>query len=528
MKRFSVWISLAILSVPSPSQAMVDPTLSIDLGNEVKLEAVLVPKGSYRQGSPAAEAGRGSDETQRRVTLTRDFYLGKYPVTVGQYAQFVKESGYKTEAERGSSGGFGFDGKKLVQKKEFNWRNPGFAQTDSHPVTLVTYDDAQAFVRWLAKKSHREVWLPTEAQWEYACRAGTTTAYYSGDTADNLQEIGWYRDDAGDGTHPVGEKQANRFGLYDMSGNVYQWCRDWYGPYDSEDVKDAEEVRSDRTKPARRVLRGGSWLKGASVCRSAARYRNTPASRNADNGFRVAISVMIVVEKKEAVRVGPPSPPVARQTANANTLPTDHDVQRAHLHGPEMAENGAAFSQGRLTAEAHAPVAGSAVRMPNVSVPPPVAQVPGATGLGLLCVGVFAIGVGVAIVLILRIVLNQREPPPLVGNRNVPGGHPQPQVGEDGFWLDTSNIPPGSQVRYRYYANGREFNDSIVTQPGARQYVYTGGLPADVMILETILMAGGALHSPTVTPTAPQRMHHETPPTPPPAPPQFGGFPTAY
>ena len=262
MKYSYFWAFFALFFATKISAAILDPTLAIDLGNDARLESVLVPKGSFLQGSPATEPGRSSDETQRHVMLTKNFYLGKYPVTVGQYAQFIKETGYKTEAERGSSGGFGFDGKSLVQQKQFNWRNPGFQQTDSHPVTLVTYDDAQAFVRWLAKKSHREVSLPTEAQWEYACRAGTTTVYYSGETAGDLQDIAWYRTNAGSGTHPVGEKQPNRFGLYDISGNVYQWCRDWYGPYEGENVNDPEESRSDRTKPARRVQRGGSWLKG--------------------------------------------------------------------------------------------------------------------------------------------------------------------------------------------------------------------------------------------------------------------------
>ncbi len=234
--------------------------LVLELADKVPLKLLKIPAGKFLMGSPATEALRSDDEMQHEVTISKAFHMAATDVTVDQFAAFVNESGYKTDAEnKGTSFGFEFGGGagggggiEIKNIDNLSWRDPGFAQKGDYPVVQVSWGDAQAFCVWLGKKSGHNVMLPTEAQWEYANRAGATTAYFWGAKAEDGK--GWanaadetlrkkYPKSAAnwtffpweDGfltTSPAGNFKANAFGLYDMTGNVWQWCEDRYGDYD--------------------------------------------------------------------------------------------------------------------------------------------------------------------------------------------------------------------------------------------------------------------------------------------------------
>ncbi len=268
--------------------------------NLAGMEMVLIPPGTFTMGSPEGEKDRSADENQVEVTLTKAFRLAKTEVTVGQFRRFVTARGYKTEAESDGKGGYGFNqtSKEFEQNPEYTWKNPGFSQTDSHPVVNVSWNDAQKYCEWLSGEEQKAYRLPTEAEWEWCCRAGTRIAFASGDDPEGLAFVGnvsdgtakekfssWTTISAKDGfvfTAPVGQYRANGFGLSDLHGNVWEWCGDVY----VDKLRGGRDPEVNEGGVGDRVNRGGSWYSTPAICRSAYRVGNSPDDRSNDLGFR--------------------------------------------------------------------------------------------------------------------------------------------------------------------------------------------------------------------------------------------------
>ncbi len=243
-------------------------------------------------GSPATEPGRSDHEApQHTVTIAKQFAVGTFDVTRDEFAAFVTDTGYNTGSQCRI-----WVGQQWTEKQGFSWRNPGFEQTGSHPVVCISWNDAQAYVNWLNKKTSRDYRLLSESEWEYAARAGTTTAYFWGNDIgkNNADCIGcgsqWdYKE-----TAPVGSFKPNAFGLYDMAGNAAQWTQDCY--HDSYDVgyDTAPADGSAWTNGAcgGRVLRGGSWLYPPRALRSASRGEGPADARGISIGFRVGRTLL--------------------------------------------------------------------------------------------------------------------------------------------------------------------------------------------------------------------------------------------
>jgi len=252
---------------------------TIPLSDTVDLDMIWIEPGTFIMGSPGDELGRLEDESQHQVTLTQGYWLGKYEVTQGQYQAVMGENPSEQQDTWG------------------DYHNIGI----NYPVYNVSWNDATNFCAKLTaieREAGRlpegyEYTLPTEAQWEYACRAGTTTALNSGKELSGywecpeMDEVGWYSGNSSKELYPMGQKQPNAWGLYDMHGNVSEWCLDWYGDYPTSAVTDPTGPDTGEY----RMIRGGCWNSNADHCRSAVRYHNLPSRVSSDDGFRVALAL---------------------------------------------------------------------------------------------------------------------------------------------------------------------------------------------------------------------------------------------
>jgi len=242
-------------------RADLKESMSLNLSSNVTMELVLIPAGEFIMGSPDSEAGHFSIEgPQRRVKITKPFYLGVTEVTMEQYGAIMGE-------------------------------NPSHFSGLSNPVEMVTWGNAVQFCKRLSQKTGKTVRLPTEAEWEYACRAGSKTRFFFGDDLKKLRKYAWFDKNSRRRTHPVGQKKPNGWGLFDMYGNVMEWCSDWF--QDSyRDLATTDPVGAGDGKG--RVLRGGSWWDDEDACRSANRFACAPiefAIADDNVGFRVAVAL---------------------------------------------------------------------------------------------------------------------------------------------------------------------------------------------------------------------------------------------
>jgi formylglycine-generating enzyme required for sulfatase activity len=269
--------------------------------NSLGMQLALIPAGRFIQGSPSSEGCRHGDELPHRVHITRPFYLGVHDVTVGQFQRFVENTGYRTDGEKNPALVYvlpgTLPGTQSALSQMHSWRSPGIAQDKTHPVVDVSWHDAVEFCRWLSALEGQSYRLPTEAEWEYACRAGSVTRFSCGDDENTLLKTAnvkiidpedGTRISGHDSTLPVGSLAANAFGLDDMHGNVWQWCADWYdwGYYAGAEMDDPQGPSAGD----KRVVRGGSFSDMWGFARSARRSARPPHAAEFRVGFRVARS----------------------------------------------------------------------------------------------------------------------------------------------------------------------------------------------------------------------------------------------
>ena len=243
-------------STPQTHPTVSDNTISIPVKDGISIDMVRVEAGTFTMGA-TAEMNDPYDKEKptHRVTLTNDYYIGKYEVTQALWQTVMGN-------------------------------NPSYFKGDNLPVEQVSWKDCKKFLSKLNRITGKMFRLPTEAEWEYAARGGNKSRGYQYSGSNNLSDVAWYGNNSGDETHAVGTKQPNELGIYDMSGNVDEWCQDWKGAYSSSSQVNPTGANSGSF----RVIRGGSWVNCAVVCRSSYRYGRTPDYRDSHLGLRLVLS----------------------------------------------------------------------------------------------------------------------------------------------------------------------------------------------------------------------------------------------
>ena len=259
-----------------------------EITNSVGMKLVLIPKGRFLMGSPPDEVGSDDSERRHEVTISRDYYLGVHEVTQAQYKKVMGKNPSH------------FQGDQVAERHPQTNRVVKDVDSSNHPVESVSWDEAVELCQRLSalpeeKKAGRVYRLPTEAEWEYACRAESETAFHFGGSSKLSDDFAWFGN-SNKQTHPVGQKKPNAWGLYDMHGNVFEWCGDWFNEYPKGAVSDPTGPKDG----VLRVNRGGSWEFGAASGRSATRFFTAPFGRGDWIGFRVALSSSQIPKSPEA------------------------------------------------------------------------------------------------------------------------------------------------------------------------------------------------------------------------------------